>query len=108
MDRFGTRFNLGFWGMVSGSDWFLGSGFWEVVSGEWFLGSGFWGGVCGEWFLASGFRRVVSGEWFLGSLTQHSHKPKPKETLRSKALSQTKRDPTGAKSQPKPKETLKM
>ena len=23
--------------------WFLGSGFWEVVSGKWFLGSGFLG-----------------------------------------------------------------
>ena len=32
--------------MVSGK-WFLGSGFWEVVSGK-FLGTGFWGLVSGN------------------------------------------------------------
>ena len=79
--------------MVSG-EWFLGSGFWEgvsgkgfleAVSGEWFLTSGFWGVVSGEWFLTSGFWGVVSGEWFLGS-----------GFWRSEALSQTQRQPNAA------------
>ena len=53
--------------MVSG-DWFLRSGFWEVVS----VISGFWRLVSGEWFLGSCFWEVVSGisgfwdKWFLG------------------------------------------